>query len=209
MFDMDGLMVDTERLAMKAWLETCAAYGKKMTDEAYKSTIGRNGASIRDIYLDHLGNDFPVNKAFAECDALYLKYVDETVDLAKAGVRDLVSFLVGKGIARGVCSSSSRRKIEYKLAKIGVRDSIMEIVSGDEVDRSKPHPEPYLKLAEKLGVAIEKSLVLEDSYNGVRSAAAAGAKVVMVPDLLEPTEEMRELCLHIVDSLDRVVDVLR
>ena len=208
MFDMDGLMVDTERLAMKAWLETCTAYGQEITDETYKNTIGRTGASIRDFYLDRFGNDFPIDEAFADCDTLYLKYLDESKNLAKLGLHELISFLIENDVSRGVCSSSTRKKIEYKLAKIGVRDSMLGIVGGDEVERGKPHPEPYLILAERLGVAIEKCLVLEDSYNGIRSASSAGAHVVMVPDLLEPTDEMRGICLDIVGSLRDVIELI-
>jgi len=168
-------------------------------------TIGTNGASIRRFYLEQFGDDFPIDEAFANCDRLYLHYVDTSSSLAKPGLYELISHLMNHGIRLGVCSSSSRRKIEYKLEKIGVLERFEEIVGGDEVEMGKPYPEPYLKLADKIGVPVEESLALEDSYNGIRSASSAGAGVVMIPDLLEPIAEIRGLCVDVVDSLHDVI----
>jgi len=208
LFDMDGLMVDSERIVMKAWLETCERYGQPIDESVFKETVGTNGQSIRRFYLNRFGEDFPIDEAFAACDALYLQRLDAAENFAKPGLRALVDYLATNGVVCGVCSSSSREKIRHKLSKVGVFDDMREAVGGDEVENGKPHPEPYLKLADKLRVPIARCLALEDSYNGIRSAASAGADVVMIPDLLEPTDEIRALCVEVVESLEQVIDVL-
>ena len=109
----------------------------------------------------------------------------------------------------GVGTSTNRDVAERKLRKIEVSDRLKFTVCGDEVINGKPDPEPYLKLAKGLEVSPSNCLVLEDSYNGVRAAHAAGIKVIMVPDLLEPTAEMKEKCIRIVDTLFAVKSYLQ
>jgi beta-phosphoglucomutase-like phosphatase (HAD superfamily) len=113
------------------------------------------------------------------------------------------------GLPRAVATSSSRNSAHHNLGRHGLLDRFGAIVAREDVGRHKPFPDPFLKAAALIGAAPEACLALEDSHNGVRAAHAAGMMTVMVPDLLDPTEEMQAKCVHIAESLHTVIRLLQ
>lgn len=126
----------------------------------------------------------------------------------KPGVTELLAWLQERRVPKAVATSSARAKAMHHLWTTGVLNRFGAVVTRDEVERGKPHPDLYLRAAERLGTPPDRCLALEDSYNGVRAARAAGVSVVMVPDLLRPTEEMRSMCEAVVPDLHAVRHLL-
>ncbi|MDZ4317899.1 MAG: HAD family phosphatase, partial [Phenylobacterium sp.] len=133
----------------------------------------------------------------------------ETQLCLKAGVIELLDLLDETALPRGIATSSRHQDAEHHLATQDLRQRFHTVVAQGDYARGKPNPDPFLTAAARLGVAPEFCLALEDSHNGVRAAAAAGMMTIMVPDLLDPTEEMRSLCIRIARDLHEVVDLVR
>ena len=207
-FDMDGLLLDTEGLYRIALMRAGPAFAVEIDDAFVRGLTGLPGTAIRSALAANFGADFPV-PAFldvvrADADAL----IAEEMTL-KAGVVEVLDHLDGLGLPRAVATSSGRRSAVAHLGQAGVLERFDLLITGDDVVRGKPDPEPFLKAAAALGVDPVRCLALEDSHNGVRAAHAAGMMTVMVPDLLDPTEEMHAKCVHIAESLHEVLRLLR
>jgi HAD superfamily hydrolase (TIGR01509 family) len=155
------------------------------------------------------GKDFPVQLYFETADVYLAGFVDTGLLQLKAGVSELLTLLEARNIRKAVATSSSRQKAERQLERVSLLDRFEAIVTRDDVARGKPNPDLFLRAAEKLETSPERCLVLEDSYNGVRAAHAAGMRVIMVPDLLQPTMEMEAKAYRIVASLHAVAALLQ
>jgi len=207
-FDMDGLILDTETLAMDALVSAGAELGYDIPRSFCHLMIGAPADRCRELVVERFGPDFPLDRYFAlQEEHLRALVAAGKMDL-KHGVLELLDYLDAHGIARAIATSSSRARTDHHLGLMGIAPRFAHIVTRDDVTRGKPNPDPFLKAAEKLGVAPEGCLVLEDSYNGIRAAHAAGMRVIMVPDLLDPTEEIRGLAHRVVDSLHDVIAFL-
>jgi HAD superfamily hydrolase (TIGR01509 family) len=119
----------------------------------------------------------------------------------KAGVIELLDFLDGAGLPRAIATSSRHEDVQHNLGLHGLLDRFETIIARGDYSRGKPHPEPFLKAAERLGVEPESCVALEDSYHGVRAASGAGMMTTMVPDLLPATTEIEDLCVCIASDL--------
>lgn len=195
-FDMDGLLLDSERPIRDAWLEIGQAHGVMLDAPTYQRVIGRSMVEVHAI----LGEVFGVER--------YRRAADEVAALlearhavqgypAKAGAAALLGWLGERGVTCGLASSSYRAKILHRLGTAALLDRFAAIAGGDEVARGKPAPDVYLLAAERLGVAPAACLAFEDSDNGARAALEAGMKVVIVPDLVEPHPEVAAQCLRL------------
>lgn len=202
-FDMDGLLLDTEALYRTAIFEACAQVGHIMEDALHRRFIGAPKETSAALLKAHFGADFPLLDYYGHCHAAFERLCVDGVPL-KPGARDLLEFLKDRGIPRGLATSSDRRPAEDHLARAGVLELLDILVTRSDVTSGKPHPETFLKAAEGLGANPARCVALEDSHNGVRAASAAGMATIMVPDALQPTEEIRSLCAGIVDSLAQV-----
>jgi len=202
-FDMDGLLCDTEVVYRDAMIATAAEHGHDMPMALFKSMIGLPAPAGDQKVLDHFGGDFPI----AAFNARVLEHV-EAACLAgialKAGVVELLDHLDELALPRAIATSSSHRAVEAHLGHSGIIPRFHTVVARGDYARGKPNPDPFLTAAERLGVRPQDCLALEDSHNGVRAAAAAGMMTVMVPDLLDPTEEMQSLCVRIARDLHEV-----
>ena len=193
-FDMDGLLFDTEKLYDRAIMSAAAELGCAMSLDVFHLLIGTSWTEGRRRLLAHYGADYPV-------DALQITWARHFDGLAatglelKAGVLELLAVLDQLSLPRAIATSSSRKTVERHLAAHDLTARFHEVVAHGDYAAGKPAPDPFLKAAERLGVDPRHCLALEDSLNGVRSAAAAGMMTVMVPDLVAPTEEIRGLCL--------------
>lgn len=207
LFDMDGLMIDTERLSDQVWCEIGARYGLTLTAADTALLRGRNRAGGRAAFQKRFGPDVPYD---VMCDAVVGRM---TALLARSvplmpGLPELLAEIRRRGLPAAVVSSTHRSLVESNLRVAGIRDFFTALVCGDMVRRSKPAPDIYQTAAQTLAVPPRACLVLEDSYNGVRSGAAAGCATVMVPNMDPATPEMEQLCWHIVPSLHEVIPLL-
>jgi HAD superfamily hydrolase (TIGR01509 family) len=202
-FDMDGLLFDTEALYQEAILLTAAEHGHEVAPAFFLRTVGLPWAQCRALLLSHFGEAFPVEQFQAAWVRNFWVFADTRLAL-KPGALELLDALDEVGLPRAIATSSSRRTVERHLTAHDLMGRFDEIVGHGDYETGKPAPDPFLTAAKRLGVAPALCLALEDSHSGVRSAFAAGMMTVMVPDLLEPTEEIRNLCTSVVADLHAV-----
>jgi HAD superfamily hydrolase (TIGR01509 family) len=206
-FDMDGLLFDTETLYQEAASLAAAESGHDISSGIIDRLIGVPWLHGRVLLLEHFGQGFPVE----DFEAAWLRHfwvIAEDRLALKPGVIELLDTLDGLRLPRAIATSSSHRTVRHHLAAHGLGERFHAIVGAGDYAAGKPAPDPFLKAAERLGAAPSLCLALEDSHNGVRSAAAAGMMTVMVPDLLAPTDDIRALCVAIADDLHAVRDLI-
>ena len=206
-FDLDGLILDSERPIRDAVIEVVAALGFDMPEAFYATLIGVPGPECDVMIRDYFGASFPFDTYFENSNAKIAEALAGGIAL-KSGVREILQHLDARATPLALATSSSRRYVERQLHANNLGPFFTTIATRDDVKRGKPHPDLFLKAATDLGIAPERCLVLEDSHNGVRAAHAAGCVPIMVPDLLEVTEEMRKLCLLIASDLHEVRQLL-
>jgi HAD superfamily hydrolase (TIGR01509 family) len=202
-FDMDGLLFDTERLYEQAAISAAAELGYELDSAFHRTTVGSPWTVIRGLLLDRYGATFAAEDLREGARRIFSELV-ERERLLKPGALELLDLLDRLGLPRAIATTSSRPTVQRHLEAHDLVGRFHRIVAHGDYARHKPAPDPFLKAAEQLGVAPELCLALEDSHNGVRAASAAGMMTVMVPDLLPPTEEIRALCTHIVLDLHEV-----
>ena len=191
-FDMDGLMFDTERMWATFWKPALAALGLEYKEGLAEAERGTAGETSRNIVRQFYGEDCDAN---AIIDSLH-RVADEEFQKPvpkKPGLDELLAWLDANHIPMAVASSSRMASIRHHLDGWGLTHYFKVIVSGEQFSASKPNPEIFLRAAEALGTARDRTLVLEDSYNGVRAGAAGGFVTVMVPDMAPANDEMRRL----------------
>ncbi len=202
-FDMDGLLVDSETLYQEAILLAAAEGGYTIDLEIVGRMTGAPWPLTRALLLGHFGDSFPVD-TFVEVWLRHYRVIAETRLVLKAGVVELLDALDALRLPRAIATSSSHATVQHHLTATGIVGRFDAIVGAGDYASGKPAPDPYLLAAERLGVAPALCLALEDSHNGVRSAHAAGMMTIMVPDLLEATAEIRELCTLVARDLHEV-----
>lgn len=207
LFDMDGLMFDTERLSDIVWEQAGKAHGCTIGPEEMALMRGTNREEGKRAMLAHMGADFPFDLLHEEAHAMMREHLKDSVPV-RPGLHELLNFLEQHGVLMAVASSTAQALVEEYLERAGVRRFFKAVVCGDMVTRSKPAPDIYLEAARCLGVCPERCLVLEDSYNGVRAGAAAGCETLMIPDLSPATDEMRRLTSAVLPSLSDVCNYL-
>jgi HAD superfamily hydrolase (TIGR01509 family) len=201
-FDMDGLLFDTERLYEKAFISATAQLGHAADSDTFRLLIGAPSAIGRRILLERYGADFRVDDLTSVWMSHYRLLIEVDLPL-KSGALDLLASLDEHGLPRAIATSSSHKTVQHHLAFHRLVERFHAVVAAGDYSQGKPAPDPFLKAAERLGVDPRDCLALEDSFHGVRAAAAAGMMTVMVPDLLQPTDEIRALC-RVVESLHDV-----
>ena len=200
-FDVDGTLLDTERIYMKAWKEAAAEAGYVMPDSVLQKTRAVNTKDAARIFEEEIGNGFsyqavrPIRVRIAE------EIIKRESPILKPGVLELLAFLEGKGIRLSVASSTNQQGTREHLAESRILDRFEVVVGGDMVTNGKPHPDIFLKAAEALGAAPEECIVVEDSPAGIRAARAAGMKAVLVPDQAAITQEIIDMADVVLNSL--------
>ena len=189
-FDMDGVIFDTERLAHRCWLEVARQKGIKNMDKIYPSIIGCNHSRAAETLLNYYGENFPVENFLQDTRRTFNQYIDTYGVPIKPGVTELLMFLKTNGYMTALASSSDRAIVEKELKSADIYKYFDKIVCGDEITHSKPDPEIFLKAVSALKSQKRESMVIEDSYNGLQAAVSAGVTAVMVPDMLPATEEL-------------------
>ena len=207
-FDMDGLMLDTERIAQQAWRAAGAEWDYTLPDAVYLSVVGRTVRDTEASFLEAFGPEFPFR-------AMYDRKQEITDDLiaqhgipTKPGLWELLEQIESLGLAKAVATSTARPRATQKLTLTRLIDRFPFIVCGNEIPRGKPAPDIFLSAAEKLNVSPQHCLVLEDSEAGIKAAHAAGMTPVMVPDMKQPSPEIQTLAFRVLDSLHAVRPLL-
>ena len=199
-FDMDGVLIDSERILRDAWTAAAAEVGRAMPSTLFQRIIGTSHAASDRIMREELGDDFPFAEAFARARVR----VDEVTAAgwpAKPHALELLARLAAHGVPVAVASSTRRAAVEQRLETAGLLRYVAAICAGDEVSEGKPHPEIYLTAAARIDALPAGCVAIEDSLHGVRSAHAAGMRTVLVPDLVVPPEPLPEAVHHRFDSL--------
>ena len=206
-FDMDGLLIDSEGLVREGILRAAANLNLDWPLSLCAAMIGLPFERGKALIQAHFGPDFDLDRYLVEerreIEALFVEGV-----ALKAGVVELLDYLDAADLPRAVATSSGRGAVQANLGRNAILHRFGAIVTREDVERHKPYPDPFLRAAQLLGVAPEACLALEDSHNGVRAAHAAGMMTIMVPDLLDPTEEMQAKCVHIAESLHEVMAMI-
>ncbi len=207
-FDMDGLMLDTERLRMQLFERVVAEHGLTLPDGLYLQTIGRTMRDSRMLFAEHMGTDFPFDELRVKRQEIEHAHIDQHGVSTKPGLTSLLDWLECRTFPRAVATSSSRSTAHRLLHAAGVRPRFDIIIGGDDVEHGKPAPDLFLLAAEHLGVAPSDCIVLEDSGAGVRAAHRAGMTPILVPDLQPPTQDVRALAHRVCTSLHEAATVL-
>lgn len=207
-FDMDGVIFDSERAVMNCWLELAQKYNIKDIEKPYFACVGTTMTRTREIMLETYGEDFPYDEYARESSLMYHEKYDGGKLPMKPGVMELLSYLKEKGKKIALASSTRRETVTNQLRWAGIIDYFDVIICGDMVERSKPAPDIFLKACQELGVSPENTYAIEDSYNGIRAAHAGQLRPIMVPDLLEADDEMRGMAECVCDNLNDVIDYL-
>jgi len=204
-FDMDGLLIDSERAILDCWRETAAAQSLDLDDSLWLSMVGLHEAGCAEL-LDGLLGAERAERLTLQCKLDYDRKVELGLPL-KAGARELLQDLSEQGIPLAVATSTRGERARTKLARSGIDGYFAQVVTSSDVIHAKPAPDLYLLAARRLGMPPEKCIALEDSEFGVRAASAAGMRVIQVPDLVPPTDLTRSQAT-VVESLQEAKPLL-
>jgi HAD superfamily hydrolase (TIGR01509 family) len=201
-FDMDGLMLDTERPEREHFRKAAADFGYSDLESIYLQTVGKNWRDTRRFFQEALGERFPFDE-LRECWRRYVKaHCDEFGVPVKPGLQPLLRLLDQLRLPKAVATSTQKADALALLERVEILQHFSVVVAGDEVTRGKPDPEIFLTAAERLKVNPENCVVFEDSPTGLKAAHAAGMIPILVPDLIPPPPEIRDIAYRVLDSLE-------
>ena len=203
-FDMDGVIFDSERCVFECWKALSEKYRFENIEEPYRACIGTNYKKTKEIMLNAYGPDFPYDEYAKEASKMYHEKYDGGRLPMKHGVHKILNYLKDNNKKIALASSTKRETVVNQLRDAGILDYFDEIVTGDMVTKSKPAPDIFLMACKKIGVNPKRAFAVEDSFNGIRAAHAAGLRPIMVPDLIDADGEMKDLSI-VVRTLDDVV----
>ncbi len=196
-FDMDGLIFDSERAFERELKEVMHSYGYKLTEDIYKSTIGLTGQKLKEKMLFNYGKDYPFEEISKKA-RQKVNYLSQEgkIDI-KNGIPELLMYFNEKGIKCAVASSTKSQYVDLYLGSAGLRKYFNSITGGEETERSKPEPDIFLAACKKENAVPENTIVFEDSPNGVTAALRAKMNVVCIPDLVCPPDELIKNALFV------------
>ena len=207
-FDMDGLMFDTEALNAAAWKVAGQLHGFDITDEVIRGHIGTNLQTTKMLMQNHFGPQFDFDAVRADRISHSMRYIEENGTPLKPGLRELLAYLNKNTIKTAIGTSTGEQFARFYLERAGLGHEFDVIVCGDNVKKGKPEPDIFLAALSGLGVLRDECLVLEDSYNGITAAHRSGIRCVMIPDLLPPTPEIERLLFRKAGSLTDVIPII-
>ena len=200
-FDMDGTLFDTEKLYRQAWLDVAAEFGQEKNYELPTAISGTNlgEESLRIIRRFYPNIDAP---AYLARVLVEVRAAAERKLELMAGVEEILAFFKSAGVKMAVASSAPVAVIEKNLTRANLRGYFEVLTGGDQVKNSKPAPDIFLLAAERLNVAPEDCYIFEDSFNGIRAAAASGGAAIMIPDTVQPTDDIKRICAAVFNDLN-------
>lgn len=206
-FDMDGVLIDSERLVLRAWQETAQNFGLPDVGAVFPQCLGVTHAKTAELFRAYCGNAMEYEAFRNAVRERYLEYTKDGVP-TKPGAPELLAWLQEQGWSIGLASSTREESVRRSLGSTGFLPFFRALVCGDMLPVSKPAPDIYLRACAELAAPPEETFAVEDSLNGLLSASRAGMKVLLVPDLMAPNEEMRALALRIFPDLWAVREYL-
>ena len=207
-FDMDGLLFDSERIVQRSWEEAGNQLGLEHMGETIYHTLGMNLAGRNHYFRNTIAKDFPCEEFAKQARIWFYKIVNEEGLPMKNGARKLLEYGKANGYRMAIATSSRREYALKNLKAAKIYDFFDAGVFGDMVQHAKPDPEIYLKACDSIGAAPANCIALEDAPAGIRAAYAAGMKPIMIPDLVAPTPEIEALLYEICDTLLGVIGIL-
>lgn len=207
-FDMDGTILDTERLSVGAWQRAGRRYGYDIPREFIISFFGLSRTNIDRLFLDFFGPTFPINEVRAYRIEDSVRYFDKNPIPVKPGVFALLRHLREKNITIALATSTVSERASFELKKAGLYEFFDHIVCGDMVQNGKPAPDIFLKVLHAADCSSENAIVIEDTENGARGAIAAGCRTIIVPDLRQPGAEIRNQLYRCCSSLLEVIPLV-
>lgn len=209
LFDMDGLMLNSEVIYHAAWQQTIEQLGYRLEPQLYIDLVGRSNAESERLMRQIFGPAFPLETFAQQWSQRWQEQVQAQGIPLQPGLLELLDFLESQAIPKAVGTSSNREEAELSLKSTELWPRFQAVVTVDDVTAGKPAPDIFLRAAQKLGYDPAECLVLEDSNAGVQAATAAGSAVVMVPDLQVPSAVSRSQALYVCDSLHAVLALLQ
>lgn len=200
-FDMDGVLIDSERISFRCFQEAFKEYDYKMDEKFYLKLIGRNVNGIKVIMEEKYGTDFPFDTIYKKKANLAGEITDRNGVIIKPGVHELLDYLNEENYKIAVATSTRRERALQLLEEAKIKDKVNYIICGDQVENSKPNPEIFLKAAKGLNVNPEKCIVIEDSDAGITAAHAANMIGIHVPDMKSLDDDTKELAFKVCDNL--------
>lgn len=207
-FDMDGVIFDSERAVLYCWQELAEKYHIEHIEEAVIACTGTTMVRTREIMLERYGSDFPYDLYAKEASQMFHAKYDGGKLPMKPGVVELLTYLKENGKKVALASSTRKQTVINELRDAGILEYFDAVICGDMVQKSKPEPDIFLKACEELHVLPEEAYAIEDSFNGIRAAHTGGLRPIMVPDLLQADAEMKERAEIILESLLLVKEYL-
>ncbi len=207
-FDMDGLMFDTEKIGIRTWNTLSEELGYPKLYNLIYTCFGTNDNFKRKYFAEVLGEDFPYDYFRKREIEVTGKTLEEEGVPHKPGLVELLQYLKDNNIKCAVATSTPQNPALKHIKNAGVFDYFDVIITGDMTEKGKPEPDIYLKACEELHVDPKDAMGLEDSFNGIRAVFSAGMKAVMIPDMVQPDDEMMSKCFAIKESLSDVMSLI-
>ena len=207
-FDMDGVIFDTERVYLEIWQSVFEKYGYKMTKELYITVMGTGRKNVIKTFLKNFGDDLPIEKMYEEKDNQLFYIIENQGIPLKKGVKELFSMLKEKNYKIALATSAKRDRVEKQIKDKWLKESFDAIVCGDDVEKGKPSPDIFLKAAKKIDVEPENCFVVEDSPAGIKAAFSGGMKGIHVEDLKAADEDILKYCEKNFKNLQEIKEYL-
>ena len=208
-FDMDGLMIDSERVTFECYQERLKDMNLTMDEEFYKTLLGKPIKGIYQRFYDVYGNDFPIENVIQDVHQLMAERFETEGVPVKKGLVELLHYLKDNNYKTIVATSSNRDRVDKILAQAKITEFFDDSICGDEVTKGKPNPEVFLKSCQKLGVNVDEAIVLEDSEAGIQESYDANIKVICIPDMKYPEKQYEEKTFKILKDLTEVTAYLK
>ena len=208
-FDMDGLMIDSERVTFECYQERLKDMNLTMDEEFYKTLLGKPIKGIYQRFYDVYGNDFPIQNVIQDVHQLMAERFETEGVPVKKGLVELLHYLKDNNYKTIVATSSNRDRVDKILAQAKITEFFDDSICGDEVTKGKPNPEVFLKSCQKLGVNVDEAIVLEDSEAGIQASYDANIKVICIPDMKYPKKQYEEKTFKILKDLTEVTAYLK
>lgn len=203
-FDMDGVIFDTERVYLEIWQSVFEKYGYKMTKELYITVMGTGRKNVIKTFLENFGDDLPIEKMYEEKDNQLFYIIENQGIPLKKGVKELFSMLKEKNYKIALATSAKRDRVEKQIKDKWLKESFDAIVCGDDVEKGKPSPDIFLKAAKEIDVEAKDCFVVEDSLAGIKAAFSGGMKGIHVEDLKVADEDILKYCQKSFKDLQEV-----